>query len=82
MWAIGQGVKEAGGSEGRPVIGRIGVQALPRPERVQTSCQAARRERCLQLFSEGVRKKPAEAGYGLSPRKGRGVRVSHAELIR
>ena len=30
-------VKDAGASEGRSVIGRIGVRALPRPERVPTS---------------------------------------------
>jgi hypothetical protein len=35
---------EVGRSEGRPVMGRIGVQDLPRPERVQTSneCLTAR----------------------------------------
>ena len=32
-------VKDAGGSESQSVMGWIGVLALPRPARVQTSCR-------------------------------------------
>jgi hypothetical protein len=34
---VDEGVRDAGGSEGRAVIARIGVGELPRPEREQTS---------------------------------------------